>query len=530
MNFPLWSHQQHAIALGERKLCLFFDTGTGKTRTAIEIKKILETKKGLVIAPINVCRNWRNEILQYIPEEKEQRIAIIAGGNKAKKIAEIQRIANHSHGWLIVNTETIGIEDLRQEILQDHFDFLIVDEAHEFKNPLSKRSIGLFEFLDKQCPEMIYALTGTPTPQNELDLYTPMRLMGYIDRHEHFIVWRKRHFEDVNNSSEASEYLKRLFKYEQKKERTFSDFNGWKSWLIKTIRTKPVSPLKTLWDNLTNEGRCKTPFIEWRMDMVQRITKDYPTFKIRKESKEFFAEFLQTKTLTANKNEVLDLPPYVRTEVFFQLSNEQRAAYTTMYEDFYADVQSERIVASNVLSRLARLQSITAGFISNIALDSARLEALDYALELIGSSDQFLIWTIYDFTYKALSNHLKNLGISHGMLIGATPPEERARLMAEFQAGKIRCLIGHPKAGGVGVNLTAANWSISYTKNFNLVFDQQSEARNYRGGSEIHKRITRIDIMAEDTVDEDVHRSLLNKASVQDLILNFKKKAKHAIA
>jgi len=95
--------------------------------------------------------------------------------------------------------------------------------------------------------------------------------------------------------------------------------------------------------------------------------------------------------------------------------------------------------------------------------------------------------------------------------------------MDSFQSGGVRALIAHPKAGGVGVNLTAAAFSIHYTRNYNLVDDLQAEARNYRGGSEIHNRITRIDIVSPGTIDESIVEALREKKSVQDFILGLKK-------
>ena len=57
--------------------------------------------------------------------------------------------------------------------------------------------------------------------------------------------------------------------------------------------------------------------------------------------------------------------------------------------------------------------------------------------------------------------------------------------------------------------------------------DLQAEARNYRGGSERHERITRIDIVTPDTIDEDIMEALRAKRSVQDFILGLKRKHGH---
>ena len=74
------------------------------------------------------------------------------------------------------------------------------------------------------------------------------------------------------------------------------------------------------------------------------------------------------------------------------------------------------------------------------------------------------------------------------------------------------------------MNLTAASYSIHYTRSFSLVDDLQCEARNYRGGSERHESITRIDIVTPDTIDEEIITALREKKTVQDFIMSIKER------
>jgi SNF2 family DNA or RNA helicase len=207
------------------------------------------------------------------------------------------------------------------------------------------------------------------------------------------------------------------------------------------------------------------------------------------------------------------------------MSEEQAKHYTTMREYlFAADDNGNEVTATNILSRTLRLQQILAGIIGEgEVIDNPRLKALEYAIEMTGS-EQFIIWTIFQPTYKQIGKVLEAKGITYGLLTGEQDQKIRDQNMADFQAGKLRCLIAHPRAGGVGVNLTAASYSIHYTKSFNLVDDMQCEARNYRGGSERHDRITRIDIITQGTIDEDITYALRAKKTAQDFIMNLKGK------
>jgi hypothetical protein len=86
-----------------------------------------------------------------------------------------------------------------------------------------------------------------------------------------------------------------------------------------------------------------------------------------------------------------------------------------------------------------------------------------------------------------------------------------------------RVCIGHPGSGGIGINLvnklSTQSYSIFYSRNFSLEYDIQAEARNYRGGSEHYEKITRIDLVATGTIDEQIMACLRDKKVISAQIL-----------
>lgn len=285
-----------------------------------------------------------------------------------------------------------------------------------------------------------------------------------------------------------------------------------------------------LWSTFYMLGKTKDNFFIWRKkyfdDKNERrrgMASYWPEYVVRKSSKEYFQTLLTECSVSAQKDLVLDLPELLRLTLHAELSPEQARHYDNMKEYLFAiDAEGHELNASNMLSRTLRLQQILAGFLGETPVkDNPRLKTLQDAIALTNGA-QFIIWTIFKPTYKQISELLDKQSISFGLLTGEQSAEERFKAMEDFQAGKLRALIAHPKAGGVGVNLTAASYSIHYTRSYSLVDDLQAEARNYRGGSEIHKRITRIDIVAADTIDEDISEALRAKKSVQEFILGLK--------
>ncbi len=96
--------------------------------------------------------------------------------------------------------------------------------------------------------------------------------------------------------------------------------------------------------------------------------------------------------------------------------------------------------------------------------------------------------------------------------------------LVAYEDKNVRVIVANQQAGGVGVNLTAASYAIYYSRSFSLEADIQSEARNHRGGSEIHKSITRIDLVCPDTIDGICLEALYRKENLASNILKIRER------
>lgn len=457
---PLWPHQQKALDIALNKYSLLFEPGCGKTRTALELAKKHKVSSVIIFAPLNVCRNWIKEIEQNFPNPT---IYLCAGQTSNKKLEALRSFKNATtQTFLICNIEALRSQNYTDIIKATNCNFIIADEFHCFKNSESKQTKGLLSILKKLNPTYFYALTGTPCPAGEVDLYTLLYVMGKTNLN--FFCWRKKYFVDHNE--------------------------------------------------------------RWR-----GRSGYFPDYKINASLKPELSKILNSVSMVVKKEEVLELPEFVRTSLYYQLSNAQRKNYESMLEYLFAGDDNTELTAANVLSRTLRLQQITAGLLDDNKYDDGRLKVLEDAIDIIDNTDrhaQFIIWTIFKFTYKQIGEVLDKRGITFAFLTGEQSAQERFENIEDFQEGYCRVLIAHPKAGGVGVNLTKASFAVYYCKGFSLTDDLQSEARNYRAGSEQHKKITRIDILAENTIDEDITEALINKKTTQDFIMNLKGKYGHS--
>jgi hypothetical protein len=225
----------------------------------------------------------------------------------------------------------------------------------------------------------------------------------------------------------------------------------------------------------------------------------------------------------ALKRDCLDLPPKVYQTIFFDMPPPQRSVYERMKAE--ARIELEDGLHTFVpLARLIKLQQITSGFTiiegePRLLTDSpgfdARLSALQVAVE--HTQGQFIVWAQFREEIAQIARLLEALGISAVQYHGDVGRDDRERAVDDFQRGAIRAFIGQPRAGGIGITLTAATTTIYYSNGYNLRTRLQSEDRNHRIGTT--GTVTYIDIVATDTIDEPIARALQAKTSLAQAVL-----------
>jgi len=219
-----------------------------------------------------------------------------------------------------------------------------------------------------------------------------------------------------------------------------------------------------------------------------------------------------------------------------ELSAEQQAPYNQMKRDFIAFVNGElnagvpqAIVAKIAITKLLRLQQIVSGFAKTESGESVQLKdvprrtVLKELLETITVDHKVIVWSVFKQNYIMIEDVCEKLGIQYTSITGQT--KDKAAAAHEFNTDpNVKVLIGNPSAGGVGINLVAASYMIYYSRDFKLSSDLQSEARSHRKGSEIHKKITRINLEAPGTIDELISEALKNKQNISKEVIGWKER------
>lgn len=465
-KIPPWAHQMEVLAKAEKRNCfaLLWEMGLGKTSVAINIARLKYMQHGrvlktLVLGPPVVVENWRREFNAH-SNVGGVVFPLNGSGDSRLKYFSKQTTMNENVVF-ITNYESLLMEKLFASIKKWGPELIICDESHKLKNHSSKRAKRVQTLADQAAYR--YLLTGTPITNSPMDLFSQFRILdGGETFGRNFMVFRNKYFWDKNAHWKSKE------KY----------FPCW----------------------VPNE----LMFSEMSRSMGERSD-------LRK------------------KEECLTLPPLVKKQVYVELSKEQARLYDEMKKDFIAFVKEGTAVATMALTKALRLMQIVSGFItiegdegrSNVSItDNPRAQALKDLLSEITSHSKCLVWAVFKDNYKEIASVCDVLGLVYAQVHGGITAKHRQSEIDRFNNDPdCKVFIGNPSAAGIGINLVSASYSIFYSRNFSLDQDLQAEARNYRAGCEQHASITRIDLIANGTIDEIIYERLSQKLEISEKIL-----------
>ena len=112
---------------------------------------------------------------------------------------------------------------------------------------------------------------------------------------------------------------------------------------------------------------------------------------------------------------------------------------------------------------------------------SGKMRVLDFCLEMFKSNDRVLLFSHSTTTLNLIEQYVKARGHSYLRLDGSTPTKSRQALIDKFQNDSMIFLfLISTKAGGLGLNLTAANKVIIFDVSWNPSYDAQAQDRAFR--------------------------------------------------
>ena len=238
--------------------------------------------------------------------------------------------------------------------------------------------------------------------------------------------------------------------------------------------------------------------------------------------------FLLRRT-KADKSLVPDLPDKVEQVAWAPLTREQAHMYQAVVDQLLADTQEATGMRRRglVLAALTRLKQIcnhpahALGDGSKLAGRSGKLQRFDELItDLLDTGEQALVFTQFREMGLLLQTHLhERFHQAVPFLHGGVTKNGRDRMVQEFQAGTATSplLLVSLKAGGTGLNLTAASQVVHYDRWWNPAVEDQATDRAWRIGQSrtvfVHK------LVCEGTVEEKIDALINDKRSLANAVV-----------
>ena len=465
----LWLRFLEQTGLGG---CLALDMGLGKTPTTLaHIYLTRGNGPSLVAAPPAVVGNWASEARRFVPG---LRVVVHHGPNRTPP----ERVpAMVEQADLVVSTYGTAMRDM--DVLEKvEWSTVVLDEAQAIKNPASETAQQLRR-LNARCR---VTLTGTPIENGLGDLWAIMDFCnpGLLGARNPFIaemskVSKKRGTEPADPADAAGS-------------------NGSEA---SSSSQAPAAPKAAA----AGEGALAA----LNGILVFRRTKAEPAIAAELPDR---IDELDHCTMTAEQiglyQAVLD-ELVARTETTAEGGPERKgavlAAITALKQicNHPVNYEDDGGPLDGRSGKLARLEQIMG--------------------QVFAASERMLIFTHFATWGERLATHLtERTGLPISCYHGGLARGARDRLVQSFQNGRgPGALVLSLKAGGTGLNLTAANHVVLYDRWWNPAVEDQARDRAWRIGQ--RNTVVCHRLVCPGTVDDRVEEVVAGKRRIADMVL-----------
>ncbi|KAK2610984.1 hypothetical protein N8I77_004368 [Diaporthe amygdali] len=487
------------------------DMGLGKTCQVVSFITLLVDQynngffqerpwPNLVVVPPSVLENWENEFEKFAPG-----LSIIKYSGKPGERDELAlEIRDAPEDYHVILTSYSQMSRPRDANAMNKIGInaAIFDEGHKLKNP----SAQIYKELICINAAWKLIMTGTPIQNNIMEMVS---LLNFLSPS----VFRQ-----------YSEHLEDLF--------------------VQKASLQQVSEGAVLLSDRVKRARSiLEPFILQRRK--EQVLSNMPA-KIRRavycdmddSQKELYEDFVRKfrdaklhKALSGGRKNDMNNP-------WIQLR--KAAIHPQLFRRFFTDEKCEKMAKTlmkSVSQDILRQPNLThlTNELKNESDFQLHLWCRDYPcirsfdcpqdtwlksgkvqklLELIGGyqkeGDRVLVFSRFAMVLSILEECLAQAGINHLVLQGETKVAERQQLIDQFNEDKtITVFLLTTKAGGTGINLTAANKVVLFDQSDNPQDDIQAENRAHRLGQQREVEVSRL--LSKGTIDELIYKACQRK-------------------
>lgn len=281
------------------------------------------------------------------------------------------------------------------------------------------------------------------------------------------------------------------------------------------------TPIQNHLSELWNLFRFITPGLLGSYEQF-RLKFIVPIEEGDKEKQRQLKRIVQPFMLRRTKSEVVEeLPEKMEITLPVELSEEEMAVYEVIRRRAKAMLEESNAVSMSTLAEITRLRQAAC----SIALTDSRWKGettkiqmlLDLIAEIKEGNNRVLVFSQFTSFLELVRKRLDEQGEPYFYLDGSVTMKQREELVRKFQQGECPIFLISLKAGGLGLNLTGANYVIHLDPWWNPAIEQQATDRAYRIGQQ--NRVTVYHLIAQHTIEEKILRLHRTKRDLADSLL-----------
>ncbi|MFO7908345.1 MAG: DEAD/DEAH box helicase, partial [Pirellulaceae bacterium] len=244
-----------------------------------------------------------------------------------------------------------------------------------------------------------------------------------------------------------------------------------------------------------------------------------------RETRRRLKKLIQPFILRRTKSQVLEeLPSRTEITLKVELSEEEAAFYEALRRralEKLEESDDERSRHLRILAELMRLRRACCHprlVMEDCGISSSKLTLFSETLaELLDNRHKVLVFSQFVDHLTVIRQELDRQGVSYQYLDGSTPAGQRKKRVEAFQSGEGDVFLISLKAGGLGLNLTAADYVIHMDPWWNPATEDQASDRAHRLGQQ--RPVTIYRLITQDTIEERITDLHATKRDLADSLL-----------
>jgi superfamily II DNA/RNA helicase len=446
---------------------MFFLLFQGKTIQAIAlIGYLMEFKNNLgpylVIVPLSTLSNWSNEFAKWCPSAH----VICYKGTPAQRKELYKEQVRNGHFNILLTTYEYIIKD-KASLRKITWQYAIVDEGHRMKNAASKFAKTLSTQYETKYRLL---LTGTPLMNELSELWSLLNFLlpTIFNSVDTFDTWFNRPFSQFGNDNANNTEEENLLSNEERMFIIHRLHELLRPFMLRRVKSEVLDQLPEKVEKIL---RCELS--SWQKELYKQISK---------------------KAVVENGSFVEQTNARGLNNVVMQLRKVCNHPYLFSPEGYHIN--------------------------ENVIRSSAKFELLDRMLpKLRAAGHRVLMFTQMTAVMTILEDYFAYRGFMSLRLDGSTPAEEREKRMYKFNAPDSPYFIFllSTRAGGLGLNLTAANTVIIFDSDWNPMMDLQAQDRAHRIGQRSEVSVFRL--VTYSPVEEKILSRATEKLNMSELVV-----------